>query len=285
MVIRIINRIGYYLFRKPIYYVLSFLGNIQMPKASSEEIDIIIPVIAKDLITLPLCLNGIRKNICHNIKDIYLVGPEDDRLIKFAKNEGLKFVNELDVLGFSPKEVSFVTQDGRDRSGWLYQQLLKLSGGIGKCQNFVTIDSDHVLVRPHVFITDDGKYVFYRSSEFNWVYIIENYRLLGKFRLPILSYVAHKMVFNKGLLDNLKEVLERNSGLKWTDAIIQSLDNRYASPFSEFELYACFVDNRKKYNKLWFQKALPRNNSIDIDNIFYNYRKLLSITYPEYLRK
>ena len=285
MTSRTINRIGYHLFRRPVYGIMSLFSTIQMPDPSEDEIDVVIPVIAKDLQTLPYCLEGIKRNVAHRVKNIYLVGPTDERILEFSKEHGLKYVNELDVLGFGPKDINYITTDGRDRSGWLFQQFLKLSGNIGECENFITIDADHILLRPHVFITKEGKYVFYRSSEFRWSYIAENYRLLGTFKIPLLSYVAHKMVFNKKILAELKAKIERNNGEKWTDSIIHSLDIDDSSAFSEFELYASFVNKKKKVSKLWLQKASLRDLNFDIDKIIKDKPSLLSITCPEYLNK
>lgn len=285
MTSRTINRIGYHLFRRPLYAIMSCFSTTHMPPASDDEIDIVIPAIAKDLQTLPYCLEGIKRNIPHRVKGIYLVGPADERLINFSKEYGLIFINELEVLGFGPKDIDYVTTDGRDRSGWLFQQFIKLSGNIGECQNFLTIDSDHVLLKPHVFITNDGKYVFYRSNEFRWSYIMENYRLLGDFKIPMLSYVSHKMIFNKKILEKLKITIEQKSGEKWTDSIIHTIDRDDSSAFSEFELYASFVDKGQKISKLWLQKALLREPTFNMDNIKNNNPSLLSITYPEYLNK
>lgn len=60
-----------------------------------------------------------------------------------------------------------------------FQQLIKLSGNIGQCQNFVTIDSDHILINPHVFLTKDDTFIFYQSEEFHWTYIKVIYQLIG----------------------------------------------------------------------------------------------------------
>lgn len=282
---RNLDRLGYYLYRLPLYNILRWFSSTEMPVASGKEIDVIIPVIPKDLLTLPYCLDGLKSNVVNKIKDIYLVGPQDERLLKFTKDNNLVFVDENNVLGFGSKNIKYTTADGRNRSGWLFQQFLKLSGNIGTCENFVTIDSDHILIRPHVFLTQDDKFVFYRSQEFHAQYILANYHLLGKLRLNSLSFVAHKMIFNKHCLKELKEIIEKRSGKKWTDAIIDALDNREPSAFSEFELYASFVNKKDKKSKLWLQKALVRSNGIiDIEKFKLENPKVLSITYPEYMK-
>ena len=137
---RNINRIGYHLFRRPVYSLLRQVSTVSMPTPSDEMVDIVIPVIPKDLKILPFCIEGIKHNVANKIKDIYIVGPEDKRIEEFVKIQNLSFVKEDDVLGFGVKDVKYITNDGIDRSGWLFQQFLKLSGNIGTCENYITVD-------------------------------------------------------------------------------------------------------------------------------------------------
>ncbi len=277
------DRIVYHFIRKPLYNFLQLFSTLRMPEASDDYIDVIIPIVAKDLAILPYCLEGIRKNVVNRIKKIYLVGPVDQQIIDFAANHNLFFVDEKSVLGFSPSDVNYKTSTGRDRSGWLFQQFLKLSGNIGECENYITIDSDHILLRPHVFISQDGKYVFYRSEEFHWPYLIANKKLLGHLRIPLLSYVAHKMVFNKNILKELQKQIEVHSGKCWTDAIVDSLDRNDPSAFSEFEMYGSFVNSKNKRSKLWLQKIDHRSGDINIEELKSKYKNNLSVTFPDYL--
>lgn len=281
----VIDRLGRRLFRYPVYNFLKLFSTINMPEASDEPIDVIIPVIAKDLLVLPFCIEGIRKNVLNKINAIYIVGPLDDRIISFAKKNNLIYVEENDVLGFGVKDINYITSKGEDRSGWLFQQFIKMSGNIGKCQNFVTIDSDHILVNPHVFLAKDNKYVFYQSEEFHWMYIKIIYQLIGVLSITPLSYVSHKMIFNKEILAQLKSVIEQRSGKKWTDTIVSFLNRDDSSSFSEFELYANFVSSKKKKKKLWLQKTLYRETFINLAELQGRYVKNLSVTYPEYLQR
>ena len=184
-------------------------------EVSAEPIDVIIPMIPKDMDVLPFCLKGIRRNVANTIKKIYIVAPYNKKLSEFCEKEKIIFVNENDVLGYSAKDVHFVTEKGEDRSGWVFQQFLKLSGNVGTCQKYITIDSDHILLNRHVFLTKDNKYVFYRSTEFHIQYHIINKKLLGKFRIPLFSYVAHKMLFDKKELEQLKNTVENRTGKRW----------------------------------------------------------------------
>ena len=158
------------------------------------DIDVVIPVVEKDLRILPLCLQGVRRNVAHNIKNIYIVSPDNVAIRDFCNKNELVFVEGSSVLGYKPRKQNLITDDRLDRSGWLYQQLLKLSGNVGTCRYCLCIDADHILIRPHVFLTDDKKTVFYMSYEEHLPYYEMNHRLFPSMELASLSYVSHIML-------------------------------------------------------------------------------------------
>lgn len=255
---------------------------------SREEIDVVIPIIAKDLNILPLCLEGVRRQVPHPIKDVYIVAPEQQEIAGFCKNNGLRFVEEGAVLGFTPKDLNLIIHnpDGttRNRSGWLFQQLVKLSGLVGTCRHYLCIDADHVLLRPHVFLTEDDKTVFYMSYEEHQPYYDNIHKLMPGLPLADLSYVDHKMLFDKEQLKELHRVLSQRSGRSWTEAILDSYDRSSFAGFSEFELYGNFV--AKKVTRPWLQKRLPYNKMADYDTLQRRWsRSRWSLTFPDYMKQ
>ncbi|WP_370866273.1 DUF6492 family protein [Bacteroides nordii] len=131
-----------------------------MPTPNAETaLDVIIPILEKDLAILPLCIEGLRSCVQHTIKNIYLISSNNENIKQFAEKNQLKFINEKEVLGYGAEQVGFITSNGRNRSGWIFQQLLKLSAQIGTERFFLVIDADHILIRPHTFITHNNKYV------------------------------------------------------------------------------------------------------------------------------
>jgi len=141
---------------------------------SEEPIDVVILVIRKDLDVLPFCIEGIKQNVRNIIKDIYIVAPKDDQIIQFCKEYNLKYIDEKLVLNISPKDINLTinNKDGStlDRSGWLFQQLIKLSAEIGSTDNYLTVDSDHIFIKPITFLSNKGIPVFYKSREHNIPY-------------------------------------------------------------------------------------------------------------------
>jgi len=72
---------------------------------STEPIDVIIPIVAKDLQTLPLCLQGVRRQVQNTIKDIYIVAPQQQEITDFCARNGLIYVDEASVFGYSPRQL------------------------------------------------------------------------------------------------------------------------------------------------------------------------------------
>lgn len=257
---------------------------VEMPTAGGS-IDIVIPIVEKDLAVLPLCVEGIRRCSNNPVQAIYVVAPAVERIRSVAESLGLVFVDERTVLGYTPKDLQVVTVNGTNRSGWIFQQLLKLSGAIGTCRHFAVIDADHILLRPHTFVTADGKCVFYRSAEYYYPYYENIYRLTGKFPCSTLSYIAHKMVFDKERLAVLRNTLEKRNGMSWDKAILHSLDLRYGSSFSEFELYGNTFPDDEKVSLPWCQQALHKSDTLPhYDTLYHKYaHRYLSVTFPDYM--
>lgn len=245
------------LFRRLLYRTIS---NIKFPAIapSTDVIDVVIPIIKKDLDILPLCFEGIQQCVTNQIMGIYIVAPEEKEIIDFCHAHNVHFVNERQVLGITPKDINLIINESNgkqsDRSGWLFQQLIKLSGKIGTCENYLCIDADHILIRPHTFLNKENIPVFYMSSENHKAYYANIEKLIGYSQLSSLSYVAHKMIFNKNKLQELHRYIENRNNKKWTEAIISSYNRKEGAGFSEFELYGNYI--HKKILRPWKQKSL-----------------------------
>src|SRR5690606_22649513 len=95
--------------------------------ADTAKVDILIPCAPKDVRTLPFAINAARKHVRHPIGRIYVVAPRNRRIKAVCRRKNVSFVDERRVLPFSKNRYRYRTKT-RELSGWLYQQLLKLSG-------------------------------------------------------------------------------------------------------------------------------------------------------------
>lgn len=277
--------------RRWLYRWLAATRREVMPEPSAEPLDVVIPVTEKDLDVLPLCIEGVRRQVNGPLGRIYIVGSgQSEALRRTAATLGCVYADEREVLGYGPGDIEgAVTPGGTDRRGWVYQQLLKLAGNVGTSRHFLVIDSDHILVAPHTFVTAGGRSVLYCSREYHGAYFRAIRRLMGEgFAVAPLSFVAHKMVFDRRRLADLRHLLE-SRGERWDRAIIGSLDmTEGASPFSEYELYGNFLPVGEKVTMLWRQKALAKAPGAlpAYDTLVERYgRHRLSVTFPDYKKK
>ncbi|MBW7452906.1 hypothetical protein K0U00_02465 [Paenibacillus sepulcri] len=219
--------------------------------------DVVIPAIAKDLGTLPHVIEGVRKHVAHPIGQIFVVAPENKKIKAVCKRKGCTFVHEDTVLPLRKKHIVYHSKKW-ERSGWLYQQLLKLgsSSFVGQ-QHYLVMDADTVLIRPHRFYVD-SKQVFYCRGWSQPEYFVTYRKLLGKKAPRPRSFVTHYMMFDKEKLESLKNRIEERHGKKWYKAIIASINRKKQFGFSEFETYGNYVYSLNP-GKVRLKSALNRS--------------------------
>lgn len=230
-----------------------------------EKIDVLIPAIEKDLRVLPYVIDGIKRQVKHPIGKIMIVAPKSPKIEQLCRQKGCKFVNENTVLPITKNHIHYRNKRW-DRSGWLFQQLLKLGGDrIASQKSFLVMDADTVLIRPHIF-KQDGKTVFYCRSWSQPQYF-KNYRkLMGKKRSAPTSFVTHYMLFEKSKLASMKKAIEARHGTSWYNAIIRNINKASMFAFSEFETYGNFLYTRNP-RKLILKRALNRHLHTDVRTI------------------
>ncbi|MFH2069035.1 MAG: DUF6492 family protein [Candidatus Omnitrophota bacterium] len=237
--------------------------NLKKVVPSSIKLDVLIPVVEKDLDVLPYAIDGARKNIKHPLGEIIIVAPDSGKIKTLCEMKGCRFVNEDTVLPITKSDVKF-ERKGINLSGWLFQQLLKLSGDtICSQKYYLVLDADTVLLRPQVFL-HSGKTLFNYSDEYRKDYFVTYENLLGEKPVSAVSFISHYMLFEKEKVQKLKEAIETRSGMKWYDAVIREAGAGDAS-FSEYETYANFALSRFPgeatvnywFNFSLFREALP----------------------------
>jgi hypothetical protein len=269
---------------RDVYYNLSvFFQPEEKPEKNAIRIDVVIPAIEKNLPTLLQCIQGIRNCVTHRITNIYIVAPQNELFLQWCEQQGVILVDEVSVLGYTAESIDFITAGGRNRSGWIFQQLLKLSGNIGTERYFLVCDADHILVKPHCFVTGTEQFIFYQSKEYHWPYYVATEKLTGRQKTSCLSYVGHKMIFDKEMLDKLKHRIEERHREPWDKAICKILDRNAISPFSEYELYGHFVPSGKKIERPWQNKNLPNREIVSYPDLCAMYsKKYKAVTFPGY---
>ena len=206
----------------------------------SEVIDVLIPAIEKDLGTLPYVIDAIRNHVAHPVGRIFIVAPKSRRIKRLCRAKNCVFVDETRVLPITKDDIRYRTRRW-DRSGWMLQQLIKLSGDrICTTKYFLVMDADTVLIRPHRFL-ENGRTVFYCRQWSQPEYFRMYRRLMGDRPRRPVSFVAHYMLFSKPVLARLKRRIEGRHRTRWYMAILRCINRSHPFAFSEYETYGNFL--------------------------------------------
>lgn len=255
---------------------------IEPNSKSKLPLDIIIPVVAKDLDVLPYAINSAKKHIKHPIGKIYVVAPNKEEIRNAANSAGAVFVDEKDVCSIAKNDINYIV-NGVDRSGWIYQQVLKYNfTNVGASANFLVLDSDTFFIKDIVF-ESRGKFYFDFSDEYHEPYQ-KAYELLTAYKHSMaVSFVAHYMLFNKKMLKELVAKIEETTAMPLHLAIkslAASINDQ--SAFSEYECYAnyCLQHKPEGYKiRYWFNKSASRSLLPTADDVIANAHNYKSVSF------
>jgi len=255
-----------------LFYLKQIKGRFDLNRKrvipSSIKLDVLIPAAEKDLEVLTYAIDGVRENIKHPLNEIIIIAPDSEKIKALCAAKQCRFVNEDSVLPITKKEVGCF-MNGIDRSGWLFQQLLKLSGDtVCSRDYYLALDADTILLRPQVFIHRQ-KIIFNCRKPYLKPYFRMYERLLGQKPTSPVSFVNHHMLFEKDKARKLKEAIEKETGLKWYDAVIKQSGGEDVK-FSEYETYGNFtIANYPKQVAVHyaFNADLPRGELQKIDKL------------------
>lgn len=212
-----------------------------------KSFDVVIPVAGKDTLFMRKVVYFVRKNLrdagciyaltnkrniskLSAIKDPQFVIIDENQLV-----EGLSFQGVKETL----------TKAGMhrpSRSGWYFQQLLKLAfaKSVYAKKYYLTWDSDTLPLNPICFF-DDEHPLFTKKIECHQPYFETMERLLGFGKIVDFSFIAEHMLFNTSIVNEMLSVIERSqvNGATWFAKIINACDFSIdsGSLFSEFEIY------------------------------------------------
>ncbi|HEY4405022.1 MAG TPA: DUF6492 family protein [Xanthobacteraceae bacterium] len=228
--------------------------------SSLLPLDVVIPAAAKDSETLPYTVEGVRRNLRHPIGTIFVIGEADEMLCEVVRGIDATFVDENTILPMRRTDIAY-TVKGVDRSGWLFQKLLKYAGStLTRKSHYFVIDSDTVLIRPQVFELE-GTPVVLHADEHHEPYFQVCESLLGYPRATELSCVAHMVLFDVARLTALKKHIERRFRCPWFEALVRNTKINEMSGSSDYELYGQWslsqypLDNVREY---FFNSPLGR---------------------------
>lgn len=226
-----------------IYLKSKIIKNIIFNKKNiTDNVDILIVCAEKDALTLKMCINSVKKNLLHNIKDFYVISPLSNKIKKICNAERVKFVNEKKILPKKNLKIDYVHQ-GVDRSNWLYQQFLSYASVItlGKCNYKFCINADTILLKNQKFIFNN-RILFNVSDEYHLPYFKIFTKMFKKKTLNV-SLTSHHMLYDKKVMKQMLKKIEVKYSDKWYKAIINNCNLKINSCHSDFETYGQYFFN------------------------------------------
>lgn len=219
--------------------ILRLLTPQKSKSKSTVSIEVLIPVAEKDIGGIYSVVKSIRTNIINPIRNIFIVGKPGP-LESISNELQCIFIDEDSILPIKKQDIIFNGKEWH-RSGWLFQQFIKLNAGdVAEGEYILVIDADTCITKPQSFVLDDQTFVLNFADEYHHPY--SRYKnFLGLNKRFYLSFVCHHMLLSRLLLNNLKKDIEDFTGENWIQGILKNIDFNESCCFSEYETYGNYV--------------------------------------------
>ncbi len=240
-------------------YLGAFTGGKTSFPFSDEPIDVVIPSVEKDLATLELCIDGIKKNGV-NIRRVIVVSKK--KLTNKAEwyseeNYPFSFQDIAEALANGHPQIQKTLLQKNSRTGWYYQQLLKLYAPLvipNISSNVLILDSDTIFLNPVAFLNEEHGGMYNTGTEYHSPYFQHAALLLpGFYKLfPTYSGICHHMLFQRPVIEDLFSTVESLHSVAFWKIFCSLVETKHLfySGASEYEIY--------------FNYAFSRSNQISI---------------------
>lgn len=257
---------------------------------TDNPIDVVIVSHPKDKVTLNFCIEGIRKN-CAKIGRVIVVSSEklsdeaewfDEANFPFSKQD---IAMEI---GRGNEAIMKKFFEHHQRSGWYYQQLLKLYSAFcipDISNNILVVDADTIFLNPVEFLNDSfGGLFCIGHSKTRQNYLDHAKRLLPKYTRGLSPHysICHHMLFQKPILEKLFEEVAQKHQVPFWQAFCQCIDLKEGGA-SEYEIYSDFALSTT--NQVGLRPLKWRNDSKFVKRNEFQKKGYHFVSFHTYLRK
>jgi hypothetical protein len=228
---------------------------------TQDPIDVVIPCHEKDAVQLERAIEGVKKNVKGLRRIIVISSKPFTRNAEWASEQLFPFSKQSIIQEAlqNPDAAQAYLHHPHCRAGWIYQQFLKLFAAYyipNISSNILIVDADVVFLKPVSFLQENGAGLYAVGTEYHKPYFEYAARLLpGLNKLyPQYSGIAHHMLFQKPVLDDLFEYIHKKHQYEPWVAIARAIpmENGSIAPsaLSEYEIYFNFVFARSNQVKI-----------------------------------
>ena len=238
-------------------------------ESSLVPIEVVFVGAPKDFKILPYSVKSVKKYLKQPITKLVLVAPKSEESIKLAHSLGMQYVDEDSLL--NRKEFIDWVQKNKllqnyqnNNWNWYYQQFLKLLYyKISEANNYFIIDTDVVMERPFVLVSNDNVKTFYIGpNKLGHETAKTSIKLLlGEDQfVPEFSFIADLMCFNKNIVKSMLDKIETKFATEFYKAGIL-VEQKSDARFSEYEMYGVYANYSSDITPKLLTNLIPMQNS------------------------
>lgn len=257
--------------------LLSFVLSLHsvIHSASKPFIDVVIPCTGKDVETLELCIDGIKK-YCSPVRRIIVLSDQ-----RYTDNA--EWADETKLYPFTKETIAYEIFRGdaqaahnylkspRNRISWFYQQFLKLYAPLVipvVAEDVLIVDADVIFLNHVDFIDALGYRLYGSSAEYNPLYFDFNSKLVpGLKRTLNLSGICHHTLMRRTVIKELFDIISKVHQNDVWRAMCRLIDGKklvthfeeYLSPMAENELYPNFAHTHDPFFKIRHLRFINSN--------------------------
>ncbi len=226
-----------------------------------DPIDVIVPCHEKDIRTLPLVIEGIKKNIINHRRIIVISSKKLIDTAEWFDEKNYPFTKKSLAYEIfqNKKQAHDFMNHPKTRIGWIYQQLLKAYAIFvvpDISSNVLVIDADTIFLRPVSFqdpITGAGLYN--PAPEHHQPYFDHNAKILPGWKklFPKYSGISHHMLFQRSVMNALYNEIESIHNKPAWKVFCEFIDKKHllaSCMCIEYELYFNYVFSKTDLVKI-----------------------------------
>ncbi len=242
-------------------FLLFLSTRLQAFEFTFDPIDVIIPCHEKDIRTLPLVIECIKKNIINHRRIIVISSKKLIDTAEWFDEKNYPFTKEslaYEIFHIETEAHDFINQS-KTRIGWIYQQLLKTYALFvipDISSNVLAIDADTIFLKPVSFQDPKtGAGLYSPALEPYQPYFDHNARVLPGLKKFFTEYsgVSHHMLFQRNLMEALHNEIESIHNKPAWKVFCEFIDKKYlfVSCMSiDYELYFNYIFSKTDLVKI-----------------------------------
>lgn len=219
-----------------------------MEHLRSQPLDIVSACRLRDLTTLKLASNGLRKFVPFKKLHVFTARTNFSAFSK-ALGADVELIDEdAAIEGMTLEQLRRSMGPLLSKgAGWYFQQFLKFSFAFNKTDDdhFLIWDADTAPLRPLEFFDGQGRMLFTKATEHHLPYF-ETYKNLFRQEPHYeFSFISQHAIVRKSLLREMLQAIEKNTpgNENWAWKIMRNLGGSGTNRFSEYETWGYYVKN------------------------------------------